>query len=215
MTISIASPYAVNITGTVTLTFQSSVGGDDQDIVFTTAAGGRTASFTIPAGATTASFSGNCTASASNLCFDTGTVAGTITLTLDFMASGTDITPSPAPAATYTTSPTVPSIQTVTLEQTPGGVTVLVTGLSSTRDMSSGAFTFAAATGTTISDPTVNVPLSSAFTTWYSNTASNAYGSQFTLTMPFPVSGQAGDLVSVTVTLTNSKGTSTSVSPTQ
>ncbi|HML18209.1 MAG TPA: hypothetical protein VK419_14365 [Bryobacteraceae bacterium] len=215
VTISIASPYAVNITGTVTLTFQSSVGGDDQDIVFTTAAGGRTATFTIPAGATTASFSGNCTASASNLCFDTGTVAGTITLTLDFMASGTDITPSPAPAATYTTSPTVPSIQTVTLEQTPGGVTVLVTGLSSTRDMSSGAFTFAAATGTTISDPTVNVPLSSAFTTWYSNTASNAYGSQFTLTMPFPVSGQAGDLVSVTVTLTNSKGTSTSVSPTQ
>jgi hypothetical protein len=216
VTISLASAYPVDITGTVTLTFQPSAGVDDSAIVFTTVAGGRTASFTIPAGSTTASFSGDCPASSSNLCFDTGTLAGTITLTLDFVASGSNITPNPAPTATYGTNPTVPFIGLVTLQQTTGGVTVFVTGFSSTRDMSTGTFQFAPATGSTISNPTLTVSLSSAFTTWYSSAASNAYGSQFTLTMPFPVSsGQAGSIVSVTVTLANSKGPSTPVSLSQ
>ena len=205
MTVSIASPYSVDITGTVTLAFQSSVGGDDQLIQFTS--GGRTASFTIPAGSTQASFSGK-----STLPFVTGTVAGTITLTFDFTASGTDITPNPPPTKAYTTNPTVPFVSQVTLEQTPGGVTVVVTGFSSTRDVSSSTFTFAPATGKSISNPTLTVPLSSAFTTWYSNTASNAFGSEFKLTVPFPVQGQAGNIVAVTVTLTNGQGASTQVS---
>lgn len=210
MTISIASAYPVTITGTVTLTFASSVGGDDQTIQFVSPTTGRTAPFTIPAGSTTASFSGN-----ANLSFETGTVAGTITLTLDFTASGSDITPTPAPSKTYTTNPTVPSISLVTLEQTPGGVTVLVTGFASPRSVTSGTFNFAAATGTSISNPTLTVDLSSAFNTWYSNSASNAYGSEFTLTMPFPVQGQAGDVVSVTVTLSNAQGTSGAVTLSQ
>ena len=212
MTISIASAYPADITGTVTLTFASAAadGGDDQMIQFVSPSTGRSASFTIPEGSTQASFTGS-----SSLTFDTGTVAGTITFTLDFMASGADITPSPAPTKTYTTNPTVPFISLVTLEQTSGGVTVVVTGFSSTRDMNTGTFQFASATGTSISNPTLTVSLSSAFTTWYSNAASDAYGSQFTLTMPFPVQGQAGDIVSVTVTLANSKGPSTPVSPSQ
>lgn len=205
MTISIASPYAVDISGTVTLAFQSSAGGDDQLVQF--ASGGRTAGFTIPAGSTQASFSGKPT-----LPFLTGTVAGTITLTLNFTASGTDITPNPPPTKTYSTNPTVPFISQVTLEQTPGGVTVVVTGFSSTREVASGTFTFAPATGRSISNPTLTVPLSSAYATWYSNTASNAFGSEFKLTMPFPVQGQAGNIVAVTVTLTNGQGASTPVS---
>ncbi len=203
--VTLASPYSLDINGTATLTFASSVGGDDQMIQF--AAGGRTTTFTIPAGTTQASFT-----TGSPLSFSTGTVAGTITLTLGFAASGTDITPNPAPATTYTTNPTVPFLSTVTLEQTTGGVTVVVTGFSSSRDVADGTFTFAPATGKSISNPTLTVPLSSAFATWYSNTASNAFGSEFKLTMPFPVQGPAGNIVAVTVTLTNGQGASTPVS---
>jgi hypothetical protein len=207
MTITLASAYSVDITGTVTLAFVSAVGGDDQMIQFVSPVTGRTAPFTIAAGSTQASFSGK-----SSLMFSTGTVAGTTTLTLEFTASGTDITPAPAPKTTYITNPTVPFISNVTLSQTTGGVTVVVTGFSSSRDMTSGSFVFAPASGTTISDPTVTVPLTSAFSTWYSSAASNAFGSQFKLTVPFPVQGLAGNIVAVTVTLTNSKGNATPVS---
>lgn len=211
ITVSIASPYAADLAGTLTLTFASSVGGDDQMIQFG-GAGGRSASFTIPAGTTQAQFSGK-----SSIAVLTGTVAGTITLTVSSVTTGgTNVTPSPAPSATITTNPSVPFISTVTFSQTTGGVTVVVTGFSSTRDMSSGLFHFAPASNSTIATNDLTVSLGSAFTTWYQSATSSQYGSQFTLTVPFSVAnGAAANLVSVTVTLTNSKGNSNPVSPTQ
>jgi hypothetical protein len=210
ITVSIAAPYSADLTGTLTLTFASSVGGDDQLIQF--GPGGRTASFTIPAGTTQAQFSGK-----SNIPVLTGTVAGTITLTVSSITTGgTDVTPSPPPAAKITTNPTVPFISTVAFSQTPSGVMVVVNGFSSTRDMTGGLFHFAPSSNAIISTTDVTVQLSSAFTTWYQSATSNQYGSQFMLTIPFSVAnGPVADLVSVTVTLTNSKGSSNPVSPTQ
>jgi hypothetical protein len=206
MTISIASAYPVDITGTATLAFASSVGGDDQTIQFGT--GGRTVSFTIPAGSTQASFSGK-----SSVVVMTGTVAGAITITLDLMASGTDVTPTPPPTATITLTITPPFIQLVQFgSATTNGFTVVVTGFSSTRDMVSGSFQFAPSTNATLATTTVTVPLSPAFMTWYSNSASNAFGSQFQLTVPFTTqNGPSLDVVAVTVALTNSKGASNPV----
>lgn len=210
ITVSLASPYAATLTGTLTVSFVSSVGGTDQMIQF--GPGGTTANFTIPAGATQAQFSGS-----SSIALLTGTVGGTITLTVTNLTAGaTNVTPSPAPSATLVNNPTVPFIKTVTFAQTPGGVTVVVTGFSSMRDMVNGQFTFAPSSNATIAMNDLTVSLSSAFTAWYQSTTSNQYGSQFTLTVPFSVAnGAAGDLVSVTVTLTNSKGNSNPVSPTQ
>jgi hypothetical protein len=208
MTISLASAYSLPITGTATLTFASSVGGDDQTIQFGTS--GRTVAFTIPAGATQASFLG--AASVPSVPVVTGTVAGTITVTLDLMAGGTDITPTPAPTASITVIATVPFIQSVLPPaQQAGGFTVVVTGFSTTRDMVSGTFQFAPSSNATLATTTVTVPLSTAFATWYSNSASNATGSEFMLTVPFTTSnGPPTDVIAVTVTLTNSKGVSTS-----
>jgi hypothetical protein len=143
----------------------------------------------------------------------TGTVAGTITITLDLMASGTDITPTPAPTATITLITTVPFIQTVLPpQQQAGGFIVVVTGFSTTRDMVSGTFHFASSTNATLASADVTVPLGPAFATWYSNSASNATGSEFQLTVPFTTSnGPPTDIVAVTVTLTNSKGASNPV----
>jgi hypothetical protein len=209
ITVTLAAPYTAALTGTLTLGFSSSVGGDDQMIQFANSAGGRTATFTIAAGSTQASFSGS-----SSIPVQTGTVAGTISLTITSVTSaGTDVTPSPQPAATIITNPTVPFIQTVTFDQTSGGLTVIVTGFSSSRDMVSGLFNFAPASNASVSQSGVTVALSSAFTTWYQSATSNQYGSQFMLTVPFGVQGNPAEIVAVTVTLTNSKGASNPVSP--
>ena len=58
--------------------------------------------------------------------------------------------------------------------------------------------------------------LAAPFTTWLSNTSqSNPYGTQFTLTAPFTLSTQSTSVVSVTVTLTNTKGASNPVTLSQ
>jgi hypothetical protein len=211
MTISIASVYPVAITGTATLTFVSSVGGDDQTIQF--GSSGRTVSFTIPAGSTQANFSGATSTNASSVAVLTGTVAGTITITLDLMASGTDVTPKPAPTAAITLITTPAFIQTVVFgASTPGAFTVVVTGFSTTRDMTTGLFHFAPSTNATLATTDVTVALGEAFSIWYSNSASNATGSEFQLTVPFTTTnGPSADIVAVTVTLTNSKGASSPV----
>ncbi len=205
MTISIASPYPTEITGTATLTFTSAVGGDDQTIQFATMLGGRAVTFTIPAGQTQATFSNN----SKSVGVIVGTVSGTIKITLSLSSQGTDITPSPAPSATISTLATVPFIQTVQLAQSTGGFQVLVTGFSSTRDMVSGTFHFAPSSNATLATTDVTVQLGQQFAQWYSSTAANAFGSQFLLTVPFTTAGgPSGDIVAVTVTLTNSKGAS-------
>jgi hypothetical protein len=206
MTISIAGLYPVVITGTATLTFASSVGGDDQTIQF--GSGGRTVSFAIPAGSTQANFSGP-----SSVPVLTGTVAGTITITLDLMASGTDVTPTPAPTASIALITTPPFIQTVVFgASTTGSFTVVVTGFSTTRDMTTGLFHFAPSSNATLATTDVTVSLGQAFSLWYSNPTSNATGSEFQLTVPFTtMNGPSADVIAVTVTLTNSKGTSSAV----
>jgi hypothetical protein len=141
--------------------------------------------------------------------FSTGTTAGTITLAANITAPSAV---SAAATQTITTNATWPSISKVTLSQTPGGVTVVVTGYSSTDDLFSGSFNFALSSNASIAENDISVPISPVSAPWYANTTSYATGSEFVLTVPFAVAGNAGDLVGVTVTLINSKGASNSVS---
>ncbi|HTS74679.1 MAG TPA: Ig domain-containing protein [Bryobacteraceae bacterium] len=206
ITVSLASSYTADLNGTLTLSFVSSAGGGDAMIQFGT--GGMSAAFTIPAGSTQAQFSGK-----SSVSVLTGTVAGTITLTVSSVtAGGTDVTPTPTPTATITTHATVPFISSINFMQTAGGVTVVVNGFSSALNMTSGTFVFAPATNATLAASSFTVPLSMPFTTWYQSSAAAQYGSEFTLTVPFGVQGSAADLVAVTVTLTNAQGSSSQCS---
>jgi hypothetical protein len=166
---------------------------------------GRNATFTVPAGSTTAP----------NLTVLTGTTAGTITLTTTLSSGGSPTT------QTIVNASGVPFISKVTLQQAAGGVTVVVTGFSSTRDMTNASFVFAPATGDTFQSNNISVPVQNAFNTWYANTAqSNPFGTQFTLTIPFTLATATQSVtsvavVSVTVTLQNSKGASNSVTLSQ
>jgi hypothetical protein len=207
ISVQLANSYPLPLTGTVTLTFAPATGSvDDPAIQFST--GGRTASFTIPAGQTTAVFSSTAFSLA------TGTVAGTITLTLDFQADGQDVTPAPRPTRVVTIPPQAPVITAVTASTSSSGISVAVTGFSNTRDMTSATFQFQGAAGTTLQGSQSTIDVSQIFTTWYANSTSAQYGSQFTFTQPFTISGGTSGITSVSVTLTNKQGTSSATSAT-
>jgi hypothetical protein len=204
VSLSTSAPYPLEITGFLTLTFASSVGGTDDMVRFSD--GTRKLFFVVRPNTTQGLFT---TVSNGTPAIMTGTVAGVITLTVSMTAGGQDITPSPAPASTITTAAAVPVINSVTLQQVAGGVSVVVTGYSNTREVSSGSFTFAVS-GSTLSP--ITVTLTPAFTAWFNNSTSNATGGQFKLTVPFSVTGSATAITKVTVTLTNTKGTSAAAS---
>ena len=138
---------------------------------------------------------------------------GTITLTTIACHPDGSTLGSPT-TQTIVNAPGVPFISKVVLQQVAGGVTVVITGFSSTRDMTNAVFQFAPATGDTFTSNNVSVPVQNAFNTWWSNTTqSNPFGTQFTLTVPFTLatptqSVSSVTVVSVTVTLQNSKGAS-------
>jgi hypothetical protein len=206
ITVALGAGYPLPITGTLSLTFAPSVtpatGVDDAMIQF--ASGGRALNFTIPAGSTTPAFAGGV-----NPMVLTGTTAGTITVTTSLTVNGVSLGNT---TKTIVNPSGVPFISSVSFQQTPGGVTVTVVGFSSTRDMVSGLFHFAPASNVTFTQSDITVPLSSPFSTWWTNTTqSNPYGTQFTLTAPFSLNTQSTSVVSVTVTLTNSKGASNAV----
>ena len=199
--ISLSTPFTSDLTGTLTLAFQSSAGGDDQTVRFSN--GTRSLVFTVPAG--------NTQAQAGVML--TGTLAGTITLTASLQAAGKDVTPSPAPSKTIVISPGAPVITSVTFQASGSSLTAIVTGYSTTRDMVSGLFHFTPVAGSTAPPTDFTVQLGPAFATWYGNPGSNATGGQFVLTEAFTVSSSTGaSITTATVTLTNSVGASAAVS---
>ena len=207
ISVQLAKAYPLPLTGTMTLTFTPAAGSaDDPAIQFST--GGRTVTFTIPAGQTAAVFP------SATFSLATGTVAGTITLTLDFQAGGQDVTPTPAPTRVVTIPAQAPVITAVAASTSSGGISVAVTGFSNTRDMTSATFQFQAAAGTTLQGSQSMIDVTQIFATWYSDSTSVQYGSQFTFTQPFTISGGASGITSVSVTLTNAQGTSSSANAT-
>ncbi len=196
------SPYAADLTGTLGLSFAPSGSGgvDDPAIQFST--GGRTLTFTIPAGST----------SAPQVGLQTGTVAGTISVTLSLVAGGVDVTPAGVSPITLVIAPAAPVITNLTFTSDSSGlITVAMTGFSNTREATQAEFVFTGAGATALSSPKVDIPVSSLFSPWYSSTDSDQYGSEFTYTQQFQLSSPGAAITGVSATLTNSVGTSESV----
>jgi len=207
--IQLASGYPVDISGQATLAFAPDAVDpiDNPQVQFST--GGRTVDFSIPAGQTSAVFP------VPSVSILTGTVAGTITLTMRFAAGEQDITPSPEPAQTFQVRRLAPVITSLSVTRTANGFDVRVVGYATPRQVTQATFTFTARSGANLQTTQISVPVDSAFTTWYGNHgASDQYGSAFTYTQPFTVTGDQNAVASVSVTLTNAEGTSSSASAT-
>lgn len=197
-----AQSYPVPVTATFTLTVQPATSGGVTDPAVQFASGGDTYTVTIPANSTTAV----------PVQLQTGTLAGTITVTATLNAGGTDITPTSLQPVVIQVPQSAPVLSSVSLVRSGTTLTVTVQGYSSTREIQSAQFHFTGLNGQTLANPDVIVQLGNAFTQWYSSTLSNQYGSAFSYTQSFTLSQDASTIGSVSVTLTNSVGTSNSES---
>ena len=204
LTVSVPNAYPVDLTGTLTLTFASAVGGDDPSIQFSTI--GRTVTFTIPNGTTTAVYPQN-----QQLLVSTGTVAGTITIKATLQAAGSDITPSSQTPVTAAVPKQVPVITAATLKQTTGGVVVAITGYTTTKEVTQATLQFNAVSGGNLNSGTTTVPLTAVLNSWFQSATAAQFGGQFTVSVPIAVSGTVSAIGSVTVTVTNTQGNSAPV----
>jgi hypothetical protein len=206
MGISVSSAYALDLTGHATLTFAPDGASDDPAVQFTT--GGRSADFRIPAGSTQAVFG------ISALGVQTGTIAGTITITLQVFAAGVDVTPTPPPTRVLRIAGTPPVITSAKLVANSTGFNLVVIGYATTREVTGATVHLTPAADARLTTSDFSIQLTSVFAAWYQDAASILYGSQFSLTIPFAVENVANVVASLTVTLTNSQGTSAAATAT-
>lgn len=204
------SPYPATLTGNLNLSFNSNSFAVDPALQFVT--GGRSVGFTIPANTTRAIFSNGST----QIRFQTGSVSGTIVLTPSFsLISGLNLTPSAPAELRLVIADQAPAILSLSLG--PGtsltSLELLVTGYATSRTLTRMNLQFSPQQGAQFGTTQFAVDLTTQATLWYRNTASQSFGSLFTISMPFLVQGLSGQsiadvLESVTVTLTSDQGTS-------
>ena len=198
------SVYPAPINGQAILSFSPDTGPADRTIQFST--GGTTATFDIPTGSTSAS---------APLAIQTGTVSGTITISLRLEAGGIDITPSPAPTITSQVARAAPVIRSVQFNRTGNTINVVVNGFSTAREVTQARFGFTAASGQTLapSAASITIDANSLFGNWFLDPANSQFGSVFTFTQPFTIQGDATAVIPATVTLTNRIGSADSTIP--
>ncbi|MEI9971265.1 MAG: hypothetical protein WDO73_03980 [Ignavibacteriota bacterium] len=162
--IALAQPYPVAIAGVLKLSFNP--GGanpiDDPSIQFST--GGRSAPFTIPANALQATFS------APQFAVQTGSVQGTITVSVDSLqANGAPIPVPSGLSQTVAIAAAAPSISNIAVVQTAGGIQVQIAGVADTRELTQAVVSFQAAAGTTIQTQQITVPLNTPAAAWFAS----------------------------------------------
>jgi large repetitive protein len=200
LNLSIGSSLPLEVTGTLTLTFASDAANNADDPVIQFSTGGRTATFTIPAGQTQAVFR------APELMIQTGTVAGTITITTAFAASGAPVTCTCPLVRTLIVPRTAPVINSVRVSRTANGFNLVITGFSATREVTRGVFRFSGTMALQTNE--IIIPLTDVFNTYFRG--NSQVGGQFVLTMPFVIQGEAGAVTSVSLLLSNAQGDSAS-----
>jgi hypothetical protein len=214
--LTLATPYPVPISGTLTLSVSpSSDLPADAAVQFAT--GGQTVPFVIPANTTSAVFAKQGT----QIGLQTGTVAGTITLTPSFatLAGNVDLTPASPTTLQITVAPASPTLTTVQLSnQTANSVTLVVSGFTPTRKLTSANVQFTTAPGINMPTSTFTIDLQQIATVWFRSSASQAFGGQFSISIPFTFQGTlpAGQtvlsgLASVSVVMSNDVGSSNSI----
>ena len=209
--LSLASGYAIEIDGKLTLSVDN--GGLTSDPAVQFSSGGRVVTFTIPPNTTQAIFSGG--NSAINL--QTGTVAGTVTITPSFaLPSSLDVTPK-APTTLSLTIPSGPPhlVNGLVSQKSANSLTLQIFGYGPTRALSTLQFQFLAQSGGNVASDVISVNVQPNAAAWFSSVQSANFGGQFMVSVPFSftsneasVSSPLSLLQSVSVTATNDLGTS-------
>jgi hypothetical protein len=213
VSIPLTSASQVSGTGTLTMTFQSSVQGHSDDPAIEFLSGPlRQATVTISPGDTTAMFDGG----QSDLAFQTGATAGTITFTLTLNGNST-----PAAQASLTIGPAPVNIASATSIRILGGVIVngepagvpvggevdiTIVASDNTYSASQLAFTFFDKSGATMQPGVIRVDATSDFQAYFNSTTT---GGAFALLAKFTVTGDVTQIISTDIAITNSVGVTT------
>lgn len=200
MTLPTSAPVAAS--GSVSLTFQpdasvSKIASADPTILFV-ANGARSISFSIPAGSKQASFAGQ-----SGAVFQTGTTTGKITFTVS-LNSGAQF--SGDPTTSLSLAPLPVQVENAAATAIAGALNIQVWGFDNTYSAGAMSFTFYDTTGAQIGSGPILANFGSAFLTYF---AAATDGSAFQMLVSFPITGNAAEIGSVNVQLTNTAGTST------
>lgn len=200
--IALSGTYPAPITGQAILTFAADNGPVDRTVQF--ASGGTTANFTIPAGATTPD---------TQLALQTGTVSGTISVSLRLQAGGIDITPATAPAISAQIARAAPFIKSTQVTRSGSTLNVIVTGYATAREVTQAVFAFNAAAGQTLQSAasTITIDTTALFGNWFVDPANSQFGSIFVFTQPFTIQGDVNAVIPTSVTLTNRNGSANAV----
>lgn len=203
VSITLGSVFPIPVEGRLTLAFapDAAVAGDDPAVVFSN--GRRTVDFTIPANSLEAQLP-------DGFALQTGTVAGTLTLTISALrAGGQPIAAIPSPVtARVLRAPPVIRANSVRARRLASGLEVTLVGYSTPRELTSATFRFAPSPGGALQTTELTVSLADVARSWWESDASRPYGSQFTLTQRFNVQGELNAVGAVTVILSNSEGNS-------
>jgi len=188
--IALSAPPQMSGTGTVTIAFvpEPSLAADPADPGIVFASGGQSATFGVLIGQAQAYFG-----TATTLPFQTGTTAGTLTVTAQLGSNSVQqsVIISPAPVG-FTAIEGVRSAGTVEVD---------LTGFDNTRSAGALAFTFYDAAGNQVAPP-VQANGSAEFASYFQTSA----GGAFALKAVFPVLGDTSQIASFQAVVTNSVG---------
>lgn len=200
--LTLGTPFGVPVTGTMTLTFLPDPAHNTDDPNTRFSNGSRVVTFTIPANSTTIVLPTGVTLQA-------GSLAGTIQLALQLAYAGVT---QPGQTRTVQIRKAPPVITSATIARTPGNLTLTINGFTSTRQLNEARLTFVVSSGVDFSSSSSQtVSIQSAIQAWFASAASLPFGGQFSVSIPFSVSGDPASITSITVTVTNSEGGSNTV----
>ena len=200
VSIPLASPAALSDAGTLTLSFQPAGMLPDDPAIMFTANSTRIMSVQVSPGDTAVQFqAGNAT----QCTFQTGTTAGTITLTLNLDVSGVTKTVS------STIVPALVSLDLSTAVAATDSILLSLSGFDNTHAASALAFTFKNASGKVIPPGLIQSNVASAFANYYQTNP--LVGGTFKLQATFPVTGDITQVATVEVGFTNPAGVTTTL----
>ncbi|MBI1745344.1 MAG: putative Ig domain-containing protein [Acidobacteria bacterium] len=202
----LSQPFSVPLTGRVTLTFTPNADNPSDDPAIQFSSGGRTLDFSIPTGDLQARFSSG------DPSLQTGTTAGSITLSTVLQIGGTPFVP-PNASRTITVNRSAPKITGVSIGSRSGNsFEVVITGYSTTRALRQVTLRFTSRPGSELPTSSFSLDLGPAAGAWYQSAASQPFGSRLVVVIPFSVQGDMSGLGSVAVSLISSEGPSSEVS---
>jgi hypothetical protein len=208
--LSLASPYPLALSGALTMTALPQGFSADPAIQFST--GGKAVAFTIPANSTNAVFANGST----SVKMQTGSTAGTITLTPAFQTQGgASPTPTGGSPLSLNIPPAAPMIIGAQVTAQSGtALTIAVTGVTNTQTLTHLDFQFTPASGYSVKNATISIPVSAVATAFFGSANAQNFGGQFVATVPFNfsvngnVTSSPSLMQSVAITATNDQGTS-------